>query len=527
MKIKSIRLQRYKRFHDLTIDLVEPKRMVALIGPNGCGKSSVFDGIAFLAQAYGVEYGNRGSSLTPEYHNRYENNKASYDGVQIEFDNGFNFARMADSLNRKNKGHTLFAFRSPYRYTSKLLVTRLEAVPDASSNKYGATYSVDLDDKMTNNFQLLYAKINNYVKNNQIYYKDAVNFFLGEVNNSLKNCLNIEIDSLGEITDGKGTINFKKSDQEDPFDYNVLSSGEKEVVDMLIDIVVKKDDFNDSIFLIDEPELHINTSIQRKLLLEINRLVPPNCQIWIATHSIGFLRALEEDFPEVSQIIKFDGNYANEPVTLKPMKRTRQDFLELYKTAVDDIAELIAPKRIIYCEGEKTDQGFDEYCYNKIFNENHSETLFISSGGCSELNIYADIALMILNKAFKGVQILTLKDRDINGNSSRKAPTTLADREKYLRKNSNNRMLKRLEIENYLLDYEIIAKAYPEIAKKDYNTIVKDPLNQDLKACISTIKDLTSHKHERGFNNDVFLKSLLPFITPETNVYQELESEIF
>jgi len=75
------------------------------------------------------------------------------------------------------------------------------------------------------------------------------------------------------------------------FEFNVLSAGEKEAVDILLDLYLRKDDYDDTIFLIDEPELHINTAIQRKLLLEINRLVGADCQIWIATHSIGFLRA--------------------------------------------------------------------------------------------------------------------------------------------------------------------------------------------------------------------------------------------
>ena len=53
MKIRTVHLKDYKRFHDLTIDLGEnPKRIIALVGPNGCGKSSVFDGMLFLNEAY-------------------------------------------------------------------------------------------------------------------------------------------------------------------------------------------------------------------------------------------------------------------------------------------------------------------------------------------------------------------------------------------------------------------------------------------------------------------------------------------
>ena len=61
MKIRKITLSKYKRFQSLTIDLGDnPKRIVALVGPNGCGKSSVFDGMLFLNNAYGG-IGNKGN----------------------------------------------------------------------------------------------------------------------------------------------------------------------------------------------------------------------------------------------------------------------------------------------------------------------------------------------------------------------------------------------------------------------------------------------------------------------------------
>ena len=62
MKVKKIRLKNgYKRFCDLTIDLGNnPKRIIALVGANGCGKSSVFDGMLFLNKAYGRFVGNKG-----------------------------------------------------------------------------------------------------------------------------------------------------------------------------------------------------------------------------------------------------------------------------------------------------------------------------------------------------------------------------------------------------------------------------------------------------------------------------------
>ena len=80
----------------------------------------------------------------------------------------------------------------------------------------------------------------------------------------------------------------------------------KEVVDILLDLYLRRDSYNDSIYIIDEPELHLNTAIQRMLINEINKMVPSNCQIWIATHSIGFLRALQNELKDISQVINFN-----------------------------------------------------------------------------------------------------------------------------------------------------------------------------------------------------------------------------
>ncbi len=44
MRVKRIHLENFKRFTDLTIEgIPETAKLVVLIGPNGCGKSSLFD----------------------------------------------------------------------------------------------------------------------------------------------------------------------------------------------------------------------------------------------------------------------------------------------------------------------------------------------------------------------------------------------------------------------------------------------------------------------------------------------------
>ena len=58
MRITELRLLEFKRFHDLTINLsTKQTKVVALVGVNGSGKSSVFDAFENLA---GETKGNSG-----------------------------------------------------------------------------------------------------------------------------------------------------------------------------------------------------------------------------------------------------------------------------------------------------------------------------------------------------------------------------------------------------------------------------------------------------------------------------------
>jgi predicted ATPase len=136
---------------------------------------------------------------------------------------------------------------------------------------------------------------------------------------------------------------FKKPNQPKEFDFNVLSSGEKEVVDILLDLYLKRKVFDDTIYIIDEPELHLNTGIQKNLLIEVEKIVPDNCQLWIATHGIGFLTALKENLNEKCSIISFEDDYSKESKVLKPMIKSRKNWQRIFQTALEDLTDLIAP----------------------------------------------------------------------------------------------------------------------------------------------------------------------------------------
>lgn len=534
MRIKKIQLKNgYKRFHNLTIDLGnEPKRIIALVGPNGCGKSSVFDGMLYLNSTRGQigkqDYKN---PRDYKYHSMFQDSSFNQNNVTIEFDSG-NFQTIVNA--KASKGNTIFSFRSPYRYNSNLKVKETKAISDINLNNYGASFSPDLDDKMEENYRRLNVKYNAYMHSADCKPSEAKAKIIGDLNSSLAKCLDLTITSIGNVEAGQGTLFFTKKDHPKEFEFNVLSSGEKEVVDILLDLYLRQDEYDDTIFLIDEPELHINTSIQKKLLIEINNLVGQNCQLWVATHSIGFLRALQEDLKDDCQIIQFEKNinWASTIQVLTPIKKSLSKWKEIFETALDDLTGLVSPKRIIYCEGKDrpgangAEKGFDAKVFNNIFGEKYHDTLFISSGGNTELDQRSEIALAILTKVFSEIEILVLKDRDVSSGKQNNEN----DRQQYLQNNPQHfRIMKRWEIENYLYDKEVLS-AYCDnngltFNETEYDKFVTNITDQNLKDETGRIKNYCGIT--TSINPEIFKLTLSQYVTEEMEVYKELEQCIF
>jgi len=524
MRIKKIRLKEFKRFDDLTIDLGEdPKKIIAVVGPNGCGKSSIFDAFEEKKKDF-YNLGNEGHGFYSKalYYTDDDKRKTDYNkNVAVSI------TPNAGTLNRKS-----FYIRTAYRFTSKINVQRLEAQPEILQSQDEPISSIAIDTRLEANYKrLLGSAYSEFFEGNKT--GDTVrNELIGKVNHILNSILDIQISSLGNILAKKGQFYFKKGNVKD-FPYANLSSGEKEVIDIVLDLIVKTQEFNETIFCIDEPELHLNTSIQRKLLVEIEKLIPDNCQLWVATHSIGFLRALQEELKDKAQILDFsEKDYFHGTQTINPIKTTRKNWQRIFSTALEDLTGLISPKRIIYCEGKDRpgqngeEKGFDAKVFNSVFGETYHDSLFVSSGGNTELDQRSEIGLAILTKVFNEIEIWVLKDRDISSGRLNNEN----DRKIYLENNSkNHRVLNRWEIENYLFDKEVL-KAYclaneKDFKEQEYDNFVNDITNQNVKDETGRIKNFCSIT--TNVNPETFKLNLANFITPEMQVFRELENVIF
>ena len=186
-----------------------------------------------------------------------------------------------------------------------------------------------------------------------------------------------------------GAFRFTKGVSEG-FHFKNLSGGEKAAFDLILDLVVAEDAYNDTSFCIDEPESHMNTRVQAELLSVLYELIPENCQLLLATHSIGMMcRAQEIAKNEEGSVVFLDfgsGDFAH-PAVIRPTVPDRTFWNTAYEIALDDLAALVAPERVVICEGEPR-QGnagrnfsHDARCYQEIFEGAFPETEFVRHRG--------------------------------------------------------------------------------------------------------------------------------------------------
>src|SRR6266568_150374 len=86
MQLKKIKLSGFKSFVDPTVVLL-PSHLVAIVGPNGCGKSNIIDAVCWVMGESSAKY-LRGESLTDVIFNGSSTRKpVGLATVELIFDN--------------------------------------------------------------------------------------------------------------------------------------------------------------------------------------------------------------------------------------------------------------------------------------------------------------------------------------------------------------------------------------------------------------------------------------------------------
>ena len=432
MKIKSIHLQNFKRFTDLKIQNIPPTaKLVVLLGPNGCGKSSLFD--ALHQKSY--EYRRIGYQLDPDYHFKISPLTPQTVPLNIEF-------HTTSQIDLSKAIYT----RTAYRNDPLMNIGAIQSMPSVFQEQR-FRMMIENDEAVVHNFQRLASNALERAFRREDRAKTLADFqdeTLGEIQDAMRRLFpDLVLNSLGNPLSDR-TFTFDKGTSK-KFPYKNLSGGEKSAFDLLLDIFVKKVEYDDTVFCIDEPEAHMNPRLQAKLLEELFRLIDGNSQLWIATHAIGMMRKaleLRKQYGDQIIFLNFSDRDFDSPVNIEPADPNRRFWEQTHEVILDDLAALVEPNQIVICEGRQGDQGFDAECYNQIFSEEFPDTKFVSAGGKRDLQNY----ILVVEAVTKGANVFGLRDHDKN----------LTPREVQELKTKGIKVLKREKIENYLLADDVL-----------------------------------------------------------------------
>lgn len=293
MRIENIHIRDFKRFHDLSVtNIPATAKLVLLTGPNGSGKTSLFEAFNFW-----MSFARGQHNFEAEYHVRAVPGSVA-DANTLLQKNQIKFHGTDDVRNDSDRKRKAFYIRSAYRHEADFTTNGLGNAEDILNDARRPQRLIHQEQRVSENYQRMVAETvmalySEDPINQQKKVSELADELIGEVREAMSRVFgNLLLQGPGNPMNS-GTFRFKKGSATG-FHYKNLSGGEKAAFDLLLDFVVKRRAFDDTVYCIDEPELHMHTRLQSKLLEVMFDLVPDNCQLWLSTHSIGMARKAAE-----------------------------------------------------------------------------------------------------------------------------------------------------------------------------------------------------------------------------------------
>ena len=256
----------------------------------------------------------------------------------------------------------------------------------------------------------------------------------------------------------------------------------------------------------------------------------------LATHSIGMMRRaqdIEAENPGSVVFLDFDLDF-DEPQVIEPTVPDRAFWNRVYAVALNDLAELVAPERVVICEGTPKgtesvrNHSHDARCYDRIFETEFPETKFVSIGNDKAVIGDKRGLAKILGLLIEKLEVVRLVDRDD------RHPEEDDDL------NKGVRVLSRRNLECYLFDDEVLQALAKSVNKEDKaedilaakkSIMEEKPPSDNLKLASGKLynecKRILSLT-QCGNDAKAFMRyTLAPLVTPEMKVYKELRRDIF
>ena len=524
MRVKSIHLKAFKRFTDLSVGPIPSMaRLIVLLGPNGCGKSSLLEAFNHWHALHG--WGNIGDQ-------RY----LLKDGLapNPDWQNHVNVVFHENEETGSTIRNKLY-FRTAFRNEPDLDIKTLQQMPSPTERPVLDRF-ISNEASVTQNYHRLVGKTLKSVydsSNETRSVADLKNELIGKINTTLTAIFDdLALGSIGDPLNN-GAFYFRKGISTS-FHYKNLSAGEKSVFDLILDIALNSTYYPDAVFFIDEPEAHIHTEKQASTLRSLFNLIPLEGQLWCSTHSLGMLmeaREIEQERPGEVVFIDLNDRDFDLPQIISASRPDRQLWDKILELTLGSLSKFIGPNRIYLCEGDpssRRNKSFDAQVLERIFGAAYPNSIFISVGNSDDvINTNGPVAQALL-AIFPNTQIMRVIDRDYR-----------SDTEVRELRDAGVCVMSERHLESYLLSDEIIAKlciVYDQaslideaLRKKEENlerTIRDGRDRDDIKSAagliVNSLRSLLQIRNGGSSTHPFLRDTMAPLITCDTLSYQNL-----
>jgi predicted ATP-binding protein involved in virulence len=348
MKITKVTLQNFRGIGSLELDFPIDQNIIALVGNNGVGKSSILDAItALLSTAlFMIDYGDNAKLTNGQ------------SGVHLKFfkDSDIKISKATTSckiiLSSKYRAYTLSVSRSfnefdridTHDISDEVSENLLIYYPSSRqvrliSSIFGIVTSKNSDSDKATGFDDLFSwfKILEDIENEERLERnsDYRDRNLEAVREAVSSILG---SSFVRLRVKRATNDLVVNKEGTDISINLLSDGEKSLISLVSDLAkklattyqnLKNPLEGNGIVLIDEIELHMHPTWQRMVIPRLTQTFP-NCQFIITTHSPQVLSHVQ---PESIYLLKKVGE---DIVVTKPQYSYGRDSNRILEDLMDE-----------------------------------------------------------------------------------------------------------------------------------------------------------------------------------------------
>ena len=295
MKIEKIHIKNVKGIKDLELSLKKNNKIldvIVLAGVNGSGKTTILESIENFFNNENVNYdepekSNVNLDIFLEEFEKY----SSYNLKRVKFLNTFHYKKSDNNTSSQNQ--TINNFESLAKIIYVPAENNFENVETKSTTLLRKYQFINIiNSNVIRDIPSYIATRRNYLATieEDLTMKEVTNKVINEIN-GIFDILELDVKLKGFSKDEKTLPIFENSAGEE-FDINDLSSGEKQL--FLRTLSIKMLEPNNSIILIDEPELSLHPKWQQRII-EVYKKIGENNQIIVATHSPHILGSVSNE----------------------------------------------------------------------------------------------------------------------------------------------------------------------------------------------------------------------------------------